>query len=67
MNMLCVGADNPVRVLVRNYPDEDVVVTVTSGTISSAGEGDYIIKPEEPGRLKVNSISESEWRSEDGW
>jgi hypothetical protein len=54
MNMFYIGVDNPVEVGVPGYANKDVSATMTAGTITPAGDGQYIVKVTTPGTTKVN-------------
>ena len=54
MNMFYIGVENPVEVGVPGYANKDVVASITSGSITPAGDGQYIVKVTTPGTVNVN-------------
>ncbi len=52
-NTLFTKKDNPVTIKVEKVKDEDLLVTVTGGTVTKAGNGQYIIKVSKPGRMII--------------
>lgn len=50
---LVAGKDNNIYLSVKKAKTENISASVSSGTIRDMGEGKFIIKPAEPGRLTV--------------
>ena len=44
MNIFYVGVDNPVSISVPGIPAKDITATISSGTITSSGGGNYTVK-----------------------
>jgi len=44
MNVFYIGVDNPVSISVPGIPNEKVRVTISNGSISSQGNGNYIVR-----------------------
>lgn len=44
MNIFYVGVENPVSISVPGIPAKDITATISSGTISSVGGGNYTVK-----------------------
>ncbi|MBI3140018.1 MAG: energy transducer TonB [Sphingobacteriales bacterium] len=50
---LFTNRENAVRIKVHKVKPEDVQVTVSQGSITSLGEGNYIVKVSNPGRVVI--------------
>jgi len=54
MNVLYIGLDNPISVSVPGYAPNDVVVTITGGTLTKMGNGTYIARVTAIGSATIN-------------
>jgi hypothetical protein len=50
---LFAGTDNRISIDVHKVKAEDITATVSQGTITSSGDGSFIIKGAEPGRIII--------------
>lgn len=53
MNVLYIGVDNPVQVMVAGVNPDQMTVSVTNGTIKKEDAYSYTIQPLKPGLLKL--------------
>ncbi len=55
MNVFYIGVDNPVEISVPGFPAEDIVVSMTNGTIRAKNRkaGQYIVRVRRPGEASV--------------
>lgn len=57
MNVLYAGYDNPMSMSVPGIPSNQIVATMTGGTLTPTGAGKYIAHPNKPGEDAVITIS----------
>lgn len=57
MNVLYAGYDNPMSMSVPGIPNNQIVATMTGGTLTAVGPGKYIAKPEKIGSDAVITIN----------
>lgn len=57
MNVLYAGYSNPMSVSIPGVPNNQIVATMTGGTLTPTGPGKYIARPEKPGADAVITIS----------
>lgn len=48
MNILYVGADNPIKIAASGYETSELSVSIDNGTISGK-DGEYLVRPKQPG------------------
>lgn len=51
-NVVYIGIENPVNILVSDYRANDIEVAIDNGTIAG-GSGEYVIKPARPGKTQL--------------
>ncbi|MBN2259726.1 MAG: hypothetical protein JW702_04240 [Clostridiales bacterium] len=56
MNVLYIGVDNPIKIAASGYDASDLTATIDNGTISGKN-GEYVIRPIEPGSAIVTVSS----------
>ncbi|NJK97368.1 MAG: hypothetical protein HC905_22860 [Bacteroidales bacterium] len=56
MNVLYVGVENPIKIAASGYDASDLSASIDNGTISG-GNGEYVVKPKEPGSAIVTVSS----------
>ena len=57
MNVLYAGYSNPMSVSVPGVPNNQIVATMSGGSLTPTGPGKYIAHPEKPGSEAVITIS----------
>lgn len=57
MNVLYLGADNPLSIAVSEVPDSKLTVTISNGTIRKEGAG-YIANPRQEGSAIIQVFAE---------
>ncbi len=57
MNVLYAGYTNPMSISVPGVPLNQIVATMTGGTLTPTGPGKYIAKPEKPGTEATITVS----------
>ena len=57
MNVLYAGYNNPMSVSVPGVPLNQIVASMTGGTLTPTGPGKYIAKPEKPGTEATITVS----------
>ena len=57
MNVLYAGYSNPMSVSVPGIPNNQIIATMTGGTLTPTGTGKYIARPSKPGAEAVVTIS----------
>ncbi|NPA34491.1 MAG: gliding motility protein GldM [Chlorobi bacterium] len=55
MNVFYIGVENPVEVSVPGFPAEDIIVSMTNGTIRPKNKktGQYVVKVRRPGEASI--------------
>jgi len=53
MNVFYVGVDNPVEISVPGIPGDDIIPSMSGGTIRKAGSNGYIVRCSKPGIAKI--------------
>ena len=51
--VLYANTDNPLSINVYKVKPEDVLLTISQGTITRMGEGRYVVKVSKPGRVII--------------
>lgn len=54
MNVLYIGLDNPISIAVAGYTPNDIVATITGGSLSRTGKG-WIAKVSAPGKATITA------------
>jgi GldM C-terminal domain/Gram-negative bacterial TonB protein C-terminal len=49
-----LGMDNKINISVNKVKDSDLTVSISKGTIKALGDGDYIVRTEETGRVLLS-------------
>lgn len=54
MNVFYIGVPNPVEISVPGVPSKDISASLSSGSLSPDGQGNYIAKVNAPGKVNIN-------------
>lgn len=63
MNVFYVGVDNPVEISVPGIPGDDIVATMSGGSIRKAGKIGYVVKCPRPGKATINVSAKIEGKT----
>ena len=65
MNVMYIGVDNPIEILMSGVPSEKITATMTNGSITKSGN-EWIAKPNSPGNARISVRGEVDKKQVDG-